>query len=555
MRMPEPGSGPIPAPHDFPVSWSTEEDVQHFWFWDMAHHPQPVTPLTGSLDAPALSSGFTRAAQALSLPLQAFKSAILNNYWYMSAVPLGSAQDMAARLMQLQGTIMEKSVRALDDWNHVYLPEVHRLNQRLRDYPYAQADLHQLADLLDEARAMRERQFEIHSLVVFPVTLAASIFAQFYEGVIGPPENNEHYQMLGGFPNKTVEAGQALYDLAAEAPDQVAQTVRDLPAAELLSELDKSALGREFRTRLDAYLDEFGWRSDAFEFMDPSWREEPTPVLYNLKSYLRQGATDPRQEQAKAANARESLVAETMDRLAGSEAQLDTFRNLLQSAQTYLPIQENHNFYIDQMNTVLMRLPLLELGRRLQALGALEDVDDAFFLTDSELRDAAVSPDRRRLAPLVSQRRQERQRWSRVVPPMFVGTAMPADLPAADVMLRFFGGGLPESSRDPKVLMGTGASKGVATGTAKVVRQLSESDKLEPGDILVCQMTMPAWTPLFSIVRAVVADSGGVLSHCAIVAREYGIPCVVGTIVGTQRIRDGQRLTVDGAKGIVRTEG
>src|SRR3970040_281291 len=127
--------------------------------------------------------------------------------------------------------------------------------------------------------------------------------------------------------------------------------------------------------------------------MEPSLRGEPTPVLYNLKSYLRQGATDPRQEQAKAARARESLVAETTDRLAGSEAQLDTFRNLLQSAQTYLPIQENHNFYIDQMNTVLMRLPLLELGRRLQALGALEDVDDVFFLTDSELRDAASPPD------------------------------------------------------------------------------------------------------------------------------------------------------------------
>src|SRR3970040_3119183 len=127
--------------------------------------------------------------------------------------------------------------------------------------------------------------------------------------------------------------------------------------------------------------------------MDPSWREEQTPVLYTLKSYLSQGATDPRQEQTKAANARESLVAEAMDRLAGREAQLDTFRNLLQSAQTYLPIQENHNFYIDQMNTLLMRLPLLELGRRPQAVGALEDVDDVFFLTDSELRDAASPPD------------------------------------------------------------------------------------------------------------------------------------------------------------------
>ena len=554
MRMPEPGSGPIPAPHDFPVSWSTEEDVQHFWFWDMAHHPQPVTPLTGSLDAPALSSGFTRAAQALSLPLQAFKSAILNNYWYMSAVPLGSPQDMAARLMQLQGTIMEKSVRALDDWNHLYLPEVHRLNQRLRDYPYAQADLYQLADLLDEARAMRERQFEIHSLVVFPVTLAASIFAQFYEGVIGPPEDNEHYQMLGGFPNKTMEAGQALYDLAAEAPDQVAQTVRDLPAAELLSELDKSALGREFRTRLDAYLDEFGWRSDAFEFMDPSWREEPTPVLYNLKSYLRQGATDPRQEQAKAANARESLVAETMDRLAGSEAQLDTFRNLLQSAQTYLPIQENHNFYIDQQNTVLLRRPFLELGRRLAEAGAIGERDDIFYLTHDELPQAATQPGGRDWASLVAQRRAERERWAAVVPPRELGTP-PPEGPQGNPWSILFFGQRPEPSRDPKVINGIAASAGTVTATARVVRSLSEAHKLQPGDALVCEMTMPAWTPLFASVAAVVADSGGVLSHCAIVAREYRVPCVVGTQVGTQLLKDGQRITVDGAQGIVRIEG
>ena len=95
----------------------------------------------------------------------------------------------------------------------------------------------------------------------------------------------------------------------------------------------------------------------------------------------------------------------------------------------------------------------------------------------------------------------------------------------------------------------------MVTAPAKVVRTLNESDKLEPGDVLVCHMTMPAWTPLFSTVGAVVADSGGMLSHCAIVAREYGIPCVVGTREGTQRIRDGQIVTVDGAKGIVRIEG
>ena len=538
MAMPAPGSGPIAAPADFPVAWEEADQAQLFWFWDQMHHPQPTTPVTFAIDGPAFTAGIGKAAQAMSLPIKAFHTGRFNHYWYFANEPWAlPAAETAEREQRMEAEMRQRAPRVLQDWENVYLPEVMTLNDRLRHYPYQEAGLKDLAAFMDEARAIRDRQWELHFLAVLPVAGAAGQFAQLYEETFGHPENNEHYQMLQGFPNKSVEAGQALYDLAQEARSvpQVAQTIRETPAARLLAELARSTTGREFLDRLEAYLETYGWRSDAFEFMDPSWREDPTPVLHALKGYLADGAVDPRLEQAKAVR--------------------NQFEMLLFAAQQYLPVQENHNFYIDQMNTVLMRLPLLELGRRLQALGALEDVDDAFFLTDSELRDAAVSPDRRRLAPLVSQRRQERQRWSRVVPPMFVGTAMPADLPTADVMLRFFGGGLPESSRDPKVLMGTGASKGVATGTAKVVRQLSESDKLEPGDILVCQMTMPAWTPLFSIVRAVVADSGGVLSHCAIVAREYGIPCVVGTIVGTQRIRDGQRLTVDGAKGIVRTEG
>ena len=87
-----------------------------------------------------------------------------------------------------------------------------------------------------------------------------------------------------------------------------------------------------------------------------------------------------------------------------------------------------------------------------------------------------------------------------------------------------------------------------------MVRNLTEASKVEPGDILVCEMTMPPWTPLFSTVSAVVADTGGVLSHCAIVAREYGLPCVVSTVVGTMAIKDGMTLTVDGATGIVRID-
>jgi len=104
------------------------------------------------------------------------------------------------------------------------------------------------------------------------------------------------------------------------------------------------------------------------------------------------------------------------------------------------------------------------------------------------------------------------------------------------------------------VLRGTAASRGTVSGRACVVRSLEEADRLQPGDILVCEMTMPAWTPLFAVAAGVVTDTGGALSHSAIVAREYRVPCVVGTTTGTRRIRDGQRITVDGTAGTVTIE-
>ena len=275
-------------------------------------------------------------------------------------------------------------------------------------------------------------------------------------------------------------------------------------------------------------------------------------MIYNLKAYLQDGATDPREEQSKAATERERLVGEMLARLDGDAEKRNPLQMMVAIAQQFLPVQENHNFYIDQMNTVLMRLPVLEVGRRLTAEGALNDPKDAFMLTITEAQDAVLRPGNRWLH-LAAQRKADLEHWSKVVPPPFIGT-QPTEQMREDVTDRFWGLNN-EPSRDPKIITGHGASKGVVTAPAKVVRHLGEADKLVPGDVLVCEMTMPPWTPLFSTVSAVVADSGGVLSHCAIVAREYGIPCVVGTRVGTRRIRDGQMLTVDGAKGVVRIEG
>ena len=115
--------------------------------------------------------------------------------------------------------------------------------------------------------------------------------------------------------------------------------------------------------------------------------------------------------------------------------------------------------------------------------------------------------------------------------------------------------GLPAiSDEDARQFMGEGSKVTMRRAFAKAGRTLDEAGKLEPGDVLVCHMTMPAWTPLFATVSAVVADSGGVLSHCSIVAREYGIPCVTATRTGTRLLKDGQTVVVDGTRGIVQVK-
>ena len=118
-----------------------------------------------------------------------------------------------------------------------------------------------------------------------------------------------------------------------------------------------------------------------------------------------------------------------------------------------------------------------------------------------------------------------------------------------------FKNGLPLSSipaREAHGVKGIAGSVGVARGTARVIHSLAEADKLQPGDVLVAQSTMPPWTPLFATASAVVTDSGGVLSHSAVVAREYRIPAVVGTGNATTTFKDGQLIEVDGNAGTVR---
>jgi phosphohistidine swiveling domain-containing protein len=548
-------NGPLPIPASFPVQWPDPAMESLYWTWDQVHFPHPVTPLTATLETPAFTEGASRGLQAISIPLN-FRQLSANGYVYLCMEFLEETTEFPPPWWpRVEAEFLRRLPTLTQTWEQEYLPEVQAANRRLLDFDSGGASPPELLAFIDETRRLRARMWDLHMQVVIPVTGAASRFAEVYEQLLGKPSGNEPYLLLQGFENKTVESGKALWRLSrrALAAPAVAKLIAETPVAELPDALQGTAGGRAFWEELQRYLDEYGWRSDAFELSDPAWAEDPAILLATLQDFLdAPDDADPALKERLCREERERLTQETLARLDGHEAK-PIFQMLLGVAQQYLPIQENHNFYIDQMNTVLTRRPLLELGRRLAAAGAVADRDDVFYLTYEELRPAIVEPKSRGWPALVAERRAERERWATVVPPRELGTPLPESVRDNPITSAFFGR-RPEPSRDPKVITGTGASAGTVTATARIVRTLAEAHKLQPGDVLVCEMTMPAWTPLFATVAAVVADSGGTLSHCAIVAREYRIPCVVGTYVGTQVLKDGQRITVDGAQGIVRIE-
>jgi pyruvate,water dikinase len=195
---------------------------------------------------------------------------------------------------------------------------------------------------------------------------------------------------------------------------------------------------------------------------------------------------------------------------------------------------------------------LLAVGEKLVELGRLDQPDDVMFLRYNELRGLIGSETAIAARDLVAARRLEREAAARLHPRDWVGTVTPSQL-AFPYLVNW---GYPdrfhqEQSEDQRIITGIGGSPGTVEGVARVVRTVDEFDEVREGDILVCQMTNPAWVVLFTKIAGLVTDTGGTTSHPAVLSREFGIPAVIGTSVATQRIATGDRLIVDGTAGRV----
>jgi pyruvate,water dikinase len=175
-------------------------------------------------------------------------------------------------------------------------------------------------------------------------------------------------------------------------------------------------------------------------------------------------------------------------------------------------------------------------------------------LTPEEIHDTAERLPRLDRRALTAGRRAEMDYFRAIPAPAMLGTLAggPQATDTISTALGKFFGAPPRSTDEAGTILGNSGSPGRARGPARVVHSLAEAGKLRPGDVLVAETTAPPWTPLFATAAAIVTDTGGILSHCAVVAREYGIPAVVGTSTATSTFHDGELIEVDGDAGSVR---
>lgn len=551
----------LPAP-DFPVSWRQPEHANYHWTRDREHMPDPITPMFFSCAAAMAIESRDRTAQAYDEAIVQRYDISINHYLYTCLIPFdGPPEEMDARARRNRERVGAVSRRLAEVWQTEWLPELERHWAFWCSFGLAGADVAALGEHLEESLVRGARLYELHYQMGPPMWFAIDEFETFYGDLFPGTSKLDAHRLLQGFDNKTLEIGRALWRLrdVAKACPPVCCVLTELPAGRVWAALETFEEGLAFLSEMEAFLETYGHRSDLWDWGYPSWRDNPTPVINNLKNYLTQPNRDLQAELRAAAAERERAVAQARQQLTGYPGPVrERFERLLEAAQVALVLTENHTYYIDFNGFGWIHRLIREVGRRFAAQGRLDSPNDVFYLYLDELRGMLAGPDLDH-SRLAAERRAELDYWAQRSEPKELGVrpAEPLYLysPDARRMLRYVGGLAAESplpEPEPGLLRGQAGSPGVARGIARVIGSLSQAHRLGPGEILVTTTTSPPWTPLFLTAAAVVTDAGGLLSHGAVVSREYRIPAVVGAQWATSQIADGQMIEVDGDRGIVR---
>ncbi len=558
----------------FPVTWDSEVEKGFFWVYDDLHIPHPVSPMFFDIGGWWLSCDhmFRRFGTPFAVDWLAKN---VNGYVYTTAIPAdpdlridateysgryGARVPRDAAFASTMGayldTVLPVYGRDFADWWRDRLrPEMER-NFAFLEARLDAADGMDLADaacLLEDAIDIHDRHWKIHWMLNFAQLSATLKLRAVMEKTRGAVDETLLGRLQNSASDRNWDSIEALWRMKNEVRDddelRAAFAPEDTEA--IAAALHSTDRGRRFiAERVEPYQREFGWHAVwSHEFIFPTVREQAEPVLELVRGYLATDYDFPTAIEAMRLDI-EAASREILDGLTGEALEEMQAANAVNLRMA--PLTPDHHFYIDQGANAHLRLVLLEVGRHLVEDGRLGQPDDVLFLRYNEMRALIGSAEALDARAIVTERRRERDAAARIHPRDWVGTVTPSQL-AFPYLVNW---GYPDrfhqtQSDDQRQITGLGASPGVIEGMARVVRTVDEFDDVRDGDILVCQMTNPAWVVLFTKIAGLVTDTGGTTSHPAVLAREFGIPAVIGTSVATHRIATGDRIRVDGTSGKV----
>lgn len=373
--------------------------------------------------------------------------------------------------------------------------------------------------------------------------------------------------------NKTVEMNICFSDLAKilrESPELLLK----IGSIDEISSLDESEIteiiysNSRFKKKFEQFILDYGHRSNTREILYPRWREDKAYVLEVIK-LLSSSDLDLRKKELESRDNRIKTENEVVSRIKKQKwgfIKEKLFNVVLNLAQTYLTFRENQRFYLDHL-LFRQRLMLLEMGRRLKIQGIIDDENDVFFLSETELfaffdiknsysSHSSIEKsvkggfnetgfngnnisqlEDKELKDNILKRKKEFYRYKSSLPPKFIKNGIEFDDTITDY--------------NQNAVYGAAASPGTFIGVARVVESIEELSQLEENEILVTSNTDPAWTAVFSKVGGLVTETGGILSHGAVISREYRIPAVTAVKGATKIFKTGEKLIVDGNDGVV----
>ena len=574
MALKEEVLGQFLGDEKFPVTWTSETEKLLFWVYDDLHCPHPLSPMYEDIGGWWLSCDhmFRRFGTPFATDW-IYKN--VNGYLYTAAIPAEAGltvatqeynsatnpivpedPDYAAKIGTYLGAVLPTyGLEFVNWWRDRLVPEMDRNFVYLEGMLDRQDELNlmQLACLFEDAIDVHDRHWKIHWMLNF-AQLSATLNLR---AVMEKTHGTINEQLLGRLQNSARDRNwdsiEALWKMKeeAKADAELAAIFKADTAGEIIVALKASARGRRFiDERVAPYQKEYGWHAVwSHEFIFPNVVEVMEPVIELVRGYIENNYDYPTTIGALAADIK-AAAAEILEGLEGDA--LAEMRAANEINLRMAPLTPDHHFYIDQGANAHVRQVLLAIGRKLVAAGALDAPDDVVYFRYNELRVFMGNPAGMDGRAIVAKAKAAREKAYTFRPKEWVGTVTATQL--AFPYLNLWG--FPDKfyrkeSTVAGQINGIGASPGVVEGIARVVLNEDQFDDVRAGDILICQMTNPAWVVLFTKIVGLVTDAGGTASHPAVLSREFGIPAVVGTSVGTEQIKNGDRVRINGTTGLV----